>query len=93
MGEGRPLPLALREARVWGVREKLVERALPLLSAPTLDELVHAASICDGLVKGLKHPDWPADAWDGLRALVLMMLQPLARQGPAAPAPRLALHS
>ena len=84
MGEGKPLPLALREARVWGLREKLFERALPLLSPLTLDELVRAASICDGLVKGLKHPDWPADAWDGLRALVLMLLQPLARTAPAA---------
>ena len=81
MGEGKPLPLALREARVWGLREKLFERALPLLTPLTLDELVRAASICDGLVKGLKHPDWPADAWDGLRALVLMLLQPLAPPG------------
>jgi len=46
-----------------GLREKLFERALPLLTPLTLDELVRAASICDGLVKGLKHPDWPADAW------------------------------
>ncbi|MDP1782927.1 MAG: DNA polymerase III subunit delta, partial [Hydrogenophaga sp.] len=28
---GRPLPMALRENRVWGVKEKLMERALPLL--------------------------------------------------------------
>jgi len=27
--EGRPLPMALREQRVWGVREKLFERVLP----------------------------------------------------------------
>ena len=93
MGEGRPLPLALREARVWGQREKLFERALPLLSAPALDELVRAASTCDGLVKGLRHPDWPADPWDGLRALVLMMLQALARQAPAAVPLRLALRA
>jgi DNA polymerase-3 subunit delta len=93
MGEGKPLPLALREARVWGLREKLFERALPLLSPLTLDELVRAASICDGLVKGLKHPDWPADAWDGLRALVLMLLQPLARNAPSATMPRLALRA
>ena len=92
LGDGRPLPLALREARVWGQREKLFERALPLLTPPTLDELVRAASICDGLVKGLKHPGWPADAWDGLRTLVLMLLQPLSRQAPSAPPPRLALR-
>ena len=93
MGEGKPLPLALREARVWGLREKLFERALPLLTPLTLDELVRAASICDGLVKGLKHPDWPADAWDGLRALVLMLLQPLARPAPAGAPLRLALRA
>ncbi len=33
VGEGKPLPLALREARVWGLREKLFERALPLAVA------------------------------------------------------------
>jgi DNA polymerase-3 subunit delta len=89
---GQPLPLALREARVWGLREKLFERAVPLLTPLTLDALLRAASICDGLVKGLRHPDWPADAWDGLRTLMLMLMQPLARNAPAAALPRLALH-
>jgi DNA polymerase-3 subunit delta len=79
VAEGKPLPLALREARVWGVREKLFERALPLLSPQLLDQLVGAASACDGLVKGLKHPDWPTDPWDSLRTLMLRLLQPLAR--------------
>jgi DNA polymerase III subunit delta len=92
LAEGRPLPLALREARVWGQREKLFERALPLLGPLTLQQLVRAASLCDGLVKGLKHPDWPADPWDGLRRLMLMLLQPLARNGPAAAQPRLVLQ-
>ncbi len=82
---GKPLPLALREARVWGVREKLFERALPLLPSALLDRLVRDASICDGLVKGLKHPDWPTDPWDGLRVLMLRLLQPLARPEAASP--------
>jgi DNA polymerase-3 subunit delta len=86
---GAPLPMALREARVWGTREKLFERALPLLSPAVLDELLCAASICDGLVKGLKHPDWPADPWDSLRALLLKLLQPLAQPNGAS---RLALQ-
>ena len=34
LDDGKPLPLALREARVWGVKESLFERALPLLAAP-----------------------------------------------------------
>jgi len=86
---GKPLPLALREARVWGLKEKLFERALPLLADHQAQHLVEAASVCDGLVKGLVHPDWPADAWDGLRRLVLMMLQPFAATESRG---RLALH-
>ncbi|MDP3083190.1 MAG: DNA polymerase III subunit delta [Rubrivivax sp.] len=89
--DGKPLPLALREARAWGAKEKLFERALPLLSSHQLAHLVEAASICDGLVKGLRHPDWPAEPWDALRRLMLMLmqaLQPVRRDAPAdAPAP------
>jgi DNA polymerase-3 subunit delta len=91
---GRPLPLALREARVWGAKEKLFERVLPALSDPDLGRLVQAASVCDGLVKGLRHPDWPAEPWDGLRRLVLLMLQAVPAAGGRRPAPgglRLAL--
>jgi DNA polymerase-3 subunit delta len=82
LDEGRPLPLALREARVWGAKEKLFERVLPRLPAATLAHWLREASVCDGLVKGLRHPDWPAEPWDGLRRLALTMLQPL--QGGAA---------
>jgi DNA polymerase-3 subunit delta len=86
---GQPPPLALREARVWGARERLFERALPRLDRPTLDALVRAASQCDGVVKGLRTEGWPADAWAGLRRLLLLLLQPLV-QGPASGP--LALH-
>jgi DNA polymerase III subunit delta len=89
---GRPLPMALREARVWGAKERLFERAVPLLSADTIAQLVDAAQICDGLVKGLKHPGWPAEPWDGLKRLVLMLVQSTAAAG-RAHAPRLALSA
>jgi DNA polymerase-3 subunit delta len=82
LASGRPLPLALREGRVWGAKERLVERALALFSEHALASLVEAAQICDGLVKGLKHPDWPLDPWDGLRRLVLMMVQHTASTSP-----------
>ncbi len=72
---GRPMPLALRENRVWGARERLFERVLPLLSERALAELVESASVCDGLVKGLKHPQWPEDPWAGLQRLALMMCE------------------
>ena len=89
--QGQPLPLALRDARVWGARERLFARALPLLDEAALRGLLQAASQCDGLVKGLKPPGWPPEAWDGLRRLMLLVLQPLAGDAPGAPLPRLAL--
>ena len=72
---GKPLPLALREARVWGAKERLVERLMPLLDEASVGRWLIAAQVCDGLVKGLKHPDWPVDPWDGLRRLVLMVVE------------------
>ena len=92
MQQGRPLPMALREARVWGLKEKLFERVLPRLEATGLAALVDAAHVCDGLVKGLRDPRWPDDPWAALQQLVLMTLAAVApRAGvPAlvtAPAP------
>jgi DNA polymerase-3 subunit delta len=84
MAEGKPMPMALREARIWGARERLFERALPRLSAPMAARLVGAASECDGVLKGLRHPQWPAEPWDALRRLVLMMLQALRPEGAQA---------
>ncbi len=75
LNHGKPLPMALREARVWGLKERLFERAVPLLGDDALLALVEAAQVCDGLVKGLRHPHWPADAWGGLKRLVLMTAQ------------------
>ncbi len=75
MAEGKPLPMALREQRVWGMKEKLFERVLPGFSDHALAHLVEAAQVCDGLVKGLKHPGWPLDPWEGLKRLMLLLLQ------------------
>jgi DNA polymerase-3 subunit delta len=69
VGEGTPLPMALRENRIWGQRERLFERVLPQLSPKRLAGLLQAAHVCDGIVKGLKHDDWPADAWLALQRL------------------------
>jgi DNA polymerase-3 subunit delta len=84
LAQGRPLPVAFQEGRVWGVKQRLYERVLPLLAEHQLAHLVEAASICDGITKGLRHPAWPQDAWDALRRLVLLLVQAVA----APPAPR-----
>ena len=75
---GKPLPMALREVRVWGAKERLFERVVPLLSDQAAAHLLEAAQVCDGLVKGLKHPDWPLEPWDGLKRLVLMVCERVA---------------
>ncbi len=71
MDAGRPLPMALRESRVWGVKEKLIERVLPVLSATQLARWLDDAHTVDGIVKGLKSPDWPADPWQALQQLAM----------------------
>ncbi len=91
---GKPLPMALREGRVWGAKERLFERVVPLLADHTVAQLLEAAQVCDGLVKGLKHPGWPNDPWDGLKRLVLMVCEhvgPGTARRPAGAGMRLAL--
>ena len=69
--DGRPLPIALRESRVWGVKEKLVERVLPTLGTAQLARWLDDAHTVDGIVKGLKFPDWPAEPWQALHQLAM----------------------
>jgi len=71
--QGRPLPMALREQRVWGLKERLFERVLPRLSPLTLEGLLQSAHVVDGIVKGLKTPDWPADGWQALQRLAMQL--------------------
>ena len=70
---GKALPMALRENRIWGPRERLFERVLPRLKSATLDKLLVSAHQVDGIVKGLKVPDWPTDNWQALQRLALRL--------------------
>ena len=71
MTAGKPLPMALREHRVWGPRERLFERVLPRMSEARLNGLLQAAHQVDGIVKGLKVPEWPTDPWQALHRLAV----------------------
>ena len=84
IAQGRPLPLALRENRIWGPRERLFERVLPRLDDTSLAALLQAAHWVDGIVKGLKQTDWPQDPWQALHRLAQMLCQRCA--APAKPA-------
>ena len=73
MDEGKPLPMALQDARVWGIKQRLYERILPRLSPLDASNLLHAAHQVDGIVKGLKAPGWPAQPWVALHQLAGMV--------------------
>jgi len=78
MNAGKPLPMALRENRVWGPKERLFERILPRLSDATAARLLQSAHTVDGIVKGLKVPDWPANGWQALQRLALQLCKACA---------------
>ena len=75
MAGGKPLPMALREQRVWGLKERLYERVLPRLDHTALSQLLHEAHLVDGIVKGLKMPGWPSDGWQALHRLAMHVCQ------------------
>ena len=73
MNAGRPLPMALRENRIWGPKERLFERILPRATDAALARLLQSAHTVDGIVKGLKQPNWPTDNWQALQRLALQV--------------------
>jgi DNA polymerase-3 subunit delta len=65
MQQGGNLSGALRDARVWGVRQKLVERAVRRFSPAFAERALKQAAQIDRLVKGLRQ----GDVWDELLQL------------------------
>jgi DNA polymerase-3 subunit delta len=78
MAAGRPLPMALRENRIWGPRERAFERVLPRIDDRALARMLRSAHLVDGIVKGLKQPDWPSDGWQALQRLALTLCRACA---------------
>lgn len=70
---GTPLPMALRQNRVWGPRERLMERVLPQISPRRAVRLLRAAHHVDGIVKGLQVAGWPGDPWHALTRLAILL--------------------
>jgi len=78
MNAGKPLPMALRENRIWGPKERLFERILPRLTDAAAARLLQSAHTVDGIVKGLKSPDWPTNGWQALQRLALQLCKTCA---------------
>ena len=66
MTDGEPMPIALRSAGVWGERQRALERILPRVNRASIVRLLIDAHRVDGIVKGLRVPDWPTGAWPAL---------------------------
>ncbi len=69
---GKALPMVLKEYRVWGQKEKLMERIMGHLSIHVLERLLQACHRVDGVVKGLKAPNWPENPWMALQQLAFL---------------------
>ena len=71
MASGRPLGVLLKEARIWGPRERMMDPALRRLSQPVLEKALRDAAQVDKMIKGLRSRDFAGDAWDALLQLAL----------------------
>ena len=72
---GRPFSMAARENRLWGPRERLVERALGRIDVGRLGRAVARAATVDRLAKGLRAPRADSDPWLELTDLALDIAQ------------------
>jgi len=73
MTQGKQLAALLKEYRIWGAREKLMEPALRRISLPTLQSALREAAQIDKMVKGLRAKAFSGDAWDALLQLGLKL--------------------
>jgi len=71
MGQGRPLNALLKEYRIWGPRERMMEPALRRVSLATLEAALQEAAQVDRMVKGLRAKKFAGDAWDAMLQLAL----------------------
>jgi DNA polymerase-3 subunit delta len=71
MAQGRPLGALLKEYRIWGPRERMMEPALRRIAMPTLEAALQQAAQVDKMVKGLRAKQFAGDAWDAMLQLAL----------------------
>ena len=69
--QGRALGMLLKEYRIWGPRERLMEPALRRLKLSTLESALQESAQIDKMIKGLRARAFAGDAWDGLLQLGL----------------------
>ncbi len=70
--QGKPMAQLLRYARVWGPRQRLIERGLKRLTQSALETALSHAAQCDRIIKGVGR----GDLWDELLSLGLRVCSP-----------------
>lgn len=71
MAQGRPLGMLLKEYRIWGPKERMMEPALRRISLATLEGALREAAQVDKMIKGLRAKAFAGDAWDAMLQLAL----------------------
>jgi DNA polymerase-3 subunit delta len=71
VAQGRPLGMLLKEYRIWGPRERMMEPALRRLTLAALESALQEAAQIDKMVKGLRAKAFAGDPWDALLQLGL----------------------
>jgi DNA polymerase-3 subunit delta len=75
VAQGRPLGALLKEYRIWGPRERMMEPAVRRVSLATLEAALQEAAQVDKMIKGLRPKDFAGDAWDAMLQLALKVAQ------------------
>jgi DNA polymerase-3 subunit delta len=71
MAQGRPLGALMKENRIWGPRERMMDPALRRIRLATLEAALQDAAQVDKMVKGLRAKAFAGDAWDAMLQLAL----------------------
>lgn len=71
VAQGRPLGALMKEARIWGPRERMIEPALRRTSQAALESALQQAAQVDKMIKGLRAKAHAGDAWDAMLQLAL----------------------
>lgn len=71
MEQGKPLGMLLKEYRIWGPRERLMEPALRRLDLSLITHALQECAQIDKMVKGLRAPGYNGDPWNALLQLTM----------------------
>jgi len=71
VAQGKSLGMLMKESRIWGPREKLMEPALRRMTLSGLESALQQAAQVDKMVKGLRAREFAGDPWDALLQLGL----------------------